>query len=79
MTDKEPEAQLKDSVRVNVLGKQLPNRHKIASRFASGSAFKEDARRVDNGIQVRRVAELASNRGPSIDFVGYCQRHIKAA
>ena len=39
----------------------------------------EDARRVDNGAQVRRVAELALHRGPSVDFAGYYQRHIKAA
>lgn len=48
-------------------------------RYAQESAWREDARRVDNGAQVRRVAELALHRGPSVDFSGYWQRHIKAA
>ncbi len=48
-------------------------------RYAQESAFREDARRVDNGTQVRRVTELALKRGPSVDFSGYYQRHIKAA
>jgi hypothetical protein len=48
-------------------------------RYAQESAFREDARRVDNGTQVRRVTELALKRGPSIDFGGYYQRHVKAA
>lgn len=45
-------------------------------RYAQEAAFREDARRVDNGAQVRRVTELALNRGPSIDFAGYYQRHV---
>lgn len=48
-------------------------------RYAQEAAFREDARRVDNGTQVRRVTELALHRGPSVDFAGYYQRHIKAA
>ena len=48
-------------------------------RYAVESAWREDARRTDNGAQVRRVTELALHRGPSIDFAGYYQRHIKAA
>ena len=48
-------------------------------RYAQESAWREDARRVDNGAQVRRVTELALKRGPSIDFGGYYQRHIKTA
>lgn len=48
-------------------------------RYAQESAWREDARRVDNGAQVRRVAELALTRGPSVDFGGYYQRHVKAA
>jgi transposase-like protein len=48
-------------------------------RYAQESAWREDARRVDNGAQVRRVTELALKRGPSVDFAGYYQRHIKAA
>jgi len=48
-------------------------------RYAKESAWREDARRVDNGAQVRRVTELALHRGPSIDFAGYYQRHVKVA
>jgi transposase-like protein len=48
-------------------------------RYAQESAWREDARRVDNGAQVRRVTELALKRGPSVDFAGYYQRHVKAA
>ncbi|HEV2561187.1 MAG TPA: IS1595 family transposase [Rhizomicrobium sp.] len=48
-------------------------------RYAVEASFREDARRVDNGTQVRRVTELALKRGPSIDFSGYYQRHIRAA
>jgi len=48
-------------------------------RYAQESAWREDARRVDNGSQVRRVTELALKRGPSVDFGGYYQRHVKAA
>lgn len=40
-------------------------------------SFREDARRVDNGAQVRRVTKLAHHRGPSVDFGGYYQRHMK--
>ncbi len=47
-------------------------------RYAVESAWREDARRTDNGAQVRRVTELALHRGPSIDFAGYYQRHIEA-
>jgi len=48
-------------------------------RYAQESAWREDARRTDNGSQVRRVAELALKRGPSVDFGGYYQRHVKEA
>ena len=48
-------------------------------RYAQESAWREDARRVDNGAQVRRVTQLALSRSPSVDFSGYYQRHIKAA
>jgi hypothetical protein len=48
-------------------------------RYAQESAWREDARRTDNGAQIRRVAELALKRGPSVDFCGYWQRHVKAA
>ena len=45
-------------------------------RYAQEAAFREDARRVDNGAQIRRVTQLALNREPSVDFAGYYQRHI---
>ena len=48
-------------------------------RYAQEAAFREDARRQDNGAQVRRVTQLALSRGPSVDFGGYYQRHVKAA
>ena len=48
-------------------------------RYAQESAWREDARRVDNGAQVRRVTQLALSRKPSVDFAGYYQRHVKAA
>jgi hypothetical protein len=47
-------------------------------RYAQEAAYREDARRVDNGAQVRRVTQLALSRAPSIDFAGYYQRHVKA-
>jgi transposase-like protein len=47
-------------------------------RYAQEAAFREDARRVANGEQVARVAELAMANKPSVDFCGYWQRH-KAA
>lgn len=48
-------------------------------RYAVESAWREDARRTDNGAQVRRVTQLALSRGPSVDFGGYYQRHIKTS
>ena len=48
-------------------------------RYAQEASFREDARRVDNGAQVRRVTELALHRRPSIDFAGYYQRHLTSA
>jgi hypothetical protein len=41
-------------------------------------AWREGARRVDNGAQVCRVAELALHRGLSVDFSDYWQRHHAA-
>lgn len=38
----------------------------------------EDARRVDNGTQIRRLTELALHHGPSIDFASYYERQIAA-
>ena len=45
-------------------------------RYAQEASWREDARRVDNGAQVRRVTQLALHRGPSVDFSGYYQRHV---
>jgi len=47
-------------------------------RYAQEAAWREDARRVANGEQVQRVAELALHSKASVDFTGYWQRH-KAA
>jgi len=48
-------------------------------RYAQESAWREDQRRIDNGAQVHRVAQLALTNKPSVDFAGYYQRHIKVA
>jgi transposase-like protein len=60
---------------------EMGHHHHVAGpyllRYAQESAWREDARRVDNGAQVRRVTELALQRGPSIDFAGYYQRHLE--
>jgi transposase-like protein len=48
-------------------------------RYAQEAAFREDARRVANGEQVGRVAELAMTSKPSVDFAGYWQRHRTGA
>jgi ISXO2 transposase-like protein len=45
-------------------------------RYAQESSWREDNRRVSNGDQVNRIAALAMKRGKSVDFTGYCQRHI---
>jgi ISXO2 transposase-like protein len=45
-------------------------------RYGQESAWREDARRVDNGAQVRRVTQLALQSKPSVDFSGYYQRHV---
>jgi transposase-like protein len=47
-------------------------------RYAQEAAWREDSRRVANGEQVTRVAQLAMASKPSVDFCGYWQRH-KAA
>lgn len=44
-------------------------------RYAQEAAFREDNRRISNGEQTKRVAELALSRKPSVDFCGYWQRH----
>lgn len=45
-------------------------------RYAQESSWREDNRRVSNGDQVQRVAELAMKRSKSVDFTGYWQRHL---
>lgn len=47
-------------------------------RYAQEAAWREDSRRVANGEQVERVAQLAMIAKPSVDFSGYWQRR-KAA
>jgi transposase-like protein len=48
-------------------------------RYAQEAAWREDNRRSSNGDQTRTVASLAMRKGPSVDFSGYWQRHVKAA
>lgn len=48
-------------------------------RFAQEASWREDNRRVTNGEQTQRLAHLAMSRGPSVDFSGYWQRHVKEA
>ncbi|MCJ2077649.1 IS1595 family transposase [Methylobacterium sp. E-016] len=48
-------------------------------RYAQEASWREDHRREANGAQYERVAGLAMKRGPSVDFCGYWQRHLKAA
>jgi transposase-like protein len=43
-------------------------------RYAQESAWREDARRVDNGRQVKGVMGLAMKAPTSVDFCGYWQR-----
>ena len=62
---------------------EIGHHHHIAGtyllRYAQESSWREDNRRVANGEQTQRVAHLAMKRGPSVDFSGYWQRHLKAA
>jgi len=46
-------------------------------RFAQEASWREDNRRLSNGEQVNRVAELAMKAKRSVDFTGYWQRHIE--
>ena len=52
---------------------------RMTDEIDRGQASGEVARRVDNGVPVSRVTELALKRGLSVDFSGYYQRHVKAA
>ena len=49
------------------------------NRYAQEMAFREDHRREDNGSQFRRVVQLVTANGPSVDFCGYWQRGRPAA
>jgi len=44
-------------------------------RYAQEASWREDNRRVSNGEQTFRIAYLALNAKPSVDFSGYWQRH----
>ena len=61
---------------------EIGHHHHIAGpyllRYAREAAWREDARRVDNGRQVNRVVELAMGMRPSVDFCGYWQRSRQA-
>lgn len=46
-------------------------------RYAQESAWREDHRRVDNGRQVDLISGLAMTCGPSVDWCGYTQRHLR--
>ncbi len=48
-------------------------------RYAQESAWREDHRRVSNGVQVRTVAGLAMAAPVSVDWCGYWQRGKVAA
>jgi transposase-like protein len=62
---------------------EIGHHHHIAGtyllRYAQEASWREDNRRVTNGEQTSTVAALAMRRGPSVDFSGYWQRHVKAA
>jgi transposase-like protein len=60
---------------------EIGHHHHIAGvyllRYAQEASWREDNRRENNAAQVDRVAHLALKRGPSVDFSGYWQRHVK--
>ena len=57
---------------------EIGHHHHIAGaylvRYAQESAWREDHRRVANGVQVRTVATLAMAAPVSVDWCGYWQR-----
>jgi transposase-like protein len=59
---------------------EIGHHHHIAGqyllRYAQEATWREDNRRQSNGDQVNRVAGLALNSKPSVDFSGYWQRHL---
>ena len=58
---------------------EIGHSHHIAGeyliRYAQEAAWREDNRRTANGEQIFRIAHLALNARPSVDFCGYWQRH----
>ena len=64
-----------DAVEISL---QSDNEYARPSKFYCQQIARH-SRRMDNGAQVRRVTQLALGRGPSVDFAGYYQRHVKAA
>jgi transposase-like protein len=61
---------------------EIGHHHHLAgpylARFAQESAWREDHRHESNGFQVDRVAALAMQNKPSVDFCGYWQRNQTA-
>jgi transposase-like protein len=61
---------------------EIGHHHHIAGqyllRYAQEATWREDNRRQANGEQVSRLAGLALNAKPSVDFNGYWQRHNQA-
>jgi transposase-like protein len=59
---------------------EIGHHHHIAGayllRYAQEASWREDNRRESNGAQASRVAGLAMQQKPSVDFSGYWQRHI---
>jgi hypothetical protein len=59
---------------------EIGHHHHIAGayllRYAQEASWREDNRRSSNGEQVSRLARLALNNKPSVDFSGYWQRHL---
>jgi transposase-like protein len=59
---------------------EIGHHHHIAGayllRYAQEASWREDHRRSSNGDQTNRVAELAMQSKPSVDFSGYWQRHV---
>jgi transposase-like protein len=59
---------------------EIGHHHHVAGpyliRFAQEAAWREDHRRDPNGSQADRIVTLAMKHKPSIDFVGYWQRHL---
>jgi transposase-like protein len=60
---------------------EIGHHHHVAGpyllRYAQEASWREDNRRSSNGDQVSRVADLAMQSKPSVDFSGYWQRHTE--